>query len=163
MAVSYKDVRNNRQWKATIGLSEESFHELSTAFGTAYERFHELGIERLAASRKQPLLLPTYKDALFFALFQLKNGLTQDCLGALFGMDGVTACYHFHKYVEVLELALRDKGALPRQRFGSVKEFENSLKGRRQITVDATECGLQRPKDKEKQKQYYSGKKKAYL
>jgi hypothetical protein len=37
MAINYQDVRNERQWKASTGLSKGQFLELVQEFGKAYE------------------------------------------------------------------------------------------------------------------------------
>ena len=38
MAITYKEVRNDRQWKASTGLSEEQFFTLVKMFGESYEQ-----------------------------------------------------------------------------------------------------------------------------
>lgn len=162
MSFSYKDLKNDRQWKATSGLSEKDFVSLSDAFEKAYEMIHEVSLEQAAINLKQQFALGSYKDCLFFVLFQLRNGLTQDCLGPVFGMDGSSAGRNFHKYTGVLELALKQQHALPKRQFGSVKEFSTYLKDEKEITIDATEYPIERPVDQRKQKECYSGKKKTH-
>jgi len=160
MSVSYKNVRNERQWKATTGLSQQKFTALCTAFKKAYELLHGISLEYGTEDQKQGIALNTYEDALYFVLFQLKNGLTWDCLGVLFSIDGSNACRNFQKYLEVLEVALHQEGALPKRHFRSVEEFKEYLKTGAEAVVDVTEYRVERPKGKEKQKDYYSGKKK---
>lgn len=162
MPFSYKDLKNDRQWKATTGVSEKDFASLCNAFGKAYEMKHEVSLEQGAINLGQELALPSYEDCLFFVLFQLKNGLTQDCLGPVFSMDGSSAWRNFQKYLQVLELTLKQEHALPKRHFTSVGEFVKYLHGEKEITLDVSEYAVERPADKEKQKQYYSGKKKTY-
>jgi hypothetical protein len=162
MSVSYKDVRNERQWKATTGLSKEDFFSLCSAFAKAYELLHEVSLSQGAGNLQQDVVLSNYEECLYFVLFQLKNGLTNDCLGVLFGMDGSSAYRNFQRYVHVLESALHQQQALPRRSFSSVTEFQNYLKGEKEITCDVTEYRMERPSNKEKQKASYSGKKKPY-
>ena len=162
MSFSYKDLKNDRQWKATTGIGEKDFLCLCTAFSKAYEMLHGVSLQQAASNQGEELALPTYKDCLFFVLFQLKNGLTQDCLGPLFGMDGSSAWRNFHKYVQVLELALKQQQALPKRHFASVEEFTKYLRAEKELTVDVSEYSIERPADKQKQKHCYSGKKKAY-
>lgn len=162
MSFSYKDLKNDRQWKATCGLRDQDFVQLSDAFGKAYEMIHGVSLEQAAINLQQQFVLDSYKDCLFFVLFQLKNGLTQDCLGPVFGMDGSSAWRNFHKYVLVLELALKQQNALPKRQFGSVKEFATYLKDEKEITLDVTEYPIERPVDQQKQKECYSGKKKTH-
>ena len=87
MGVNYKEVRNARQWKATTGLSQAEFNSLTLSFGQAYERVHEISLTQGAQNLKQEVGLSSYADCLYFVLFQLKTGLTQDCLGVVFNMD----------------------------------------------------------------------------
>jgi hypothetical protein len=162
MSFSYKDLRNNRQWKATTGMSERDFDLLCNAFEKAYEFKHGLSLEQGAVNLAQEFALSSYKHCLFFVLFQLKNGLTQDCLGPVFNMDGSSAWHNFQKYLQVLELALKQEHALPKRHFKSVGEFVKYLHEEKEITLDVTEYAIERPVDKEKQKQHYSGKKKTY-
>ena len=97
MSVSYKDVRNERQWKATTGLSKEDFFSLCSAFATTYELLHEVSLSQGAGNLQQEVVLSNYEECLYFVLFALKNGLTNDCLGVLFGMDGSSACRNFQR------------------------------------------------------------------
>src|SRR5215210_4413025 len=159
MPFSYKDLKNDRQWKATTGVSEKDFTSLCSAFSKAYEMKHEVSLEQGANHLAQELALPSYEDCLFFVLFQLKNGLTQDCLGPVFNMDGSSAWRNFQKYLQVLELALKKEQALPKRQFKSVQEFVRYLHEEKEITLDVTEYGVERPADKQRQKQDYSGKK----
>ena len=57
----------------------------------ARELMQGVSLQRAADNLRQELALPTYEDCLFFVLFQLRNALTQDCLGPVFGMDGSSA------------------------------------------------------------------------
>ena len=160
MSLSYKDVRNERQWKATSGLCKEDFFSLSIAFGKAYEMLQEVSLRQGSENLRQEVTLSSYADCLYFVLFQMKNGLTNDSLGVVFGMDGSVAWRNFEKYLKVLELALRLKNALPQRSFQSVEEFKKHLQGEKEITADVTEYRIERPADKQKQQANYSGKKK---
>src|SRR5215210_194961 len=97
MGVNYKEVRNDRQWKATTGLSQAEFNSLTLAFGQAYEKLHQISLEQGAQQLKQELALSSYADCLYFVLFELKTGLTHDCLGVVFNMDGSSALRNFGK------------------------------------------------------------------
>ena len=44
MATSYKEIRNDRQWKAMTGLSQQEFTLLSAAFGIAYEKVNGIAL-----------------------------------------------------------------------------------------------------------------------
>ena len=160
MASSYKDIRNERQWKAMTGLSQQEFTSLSSAFGIAYEQINGIALQQGSANLGREVVLSTYADCLFFTLFELKTAQSFDCLGVLFHMDGSSAQRNFVKYLQVLELALQQQGALPRRSFSSLSEFKKYVQGEEELIVDATEMRIQRPAAKEKQQQRYSGKKK---
>jgi hypothetical protein len=157
--LDYKKIKNDRQWKSSTGLSEVEFQKLSALFGQTYE-FHE-GVDLSTGAQRlnTELLLPTYSDCLFFVLFQLKNGLSYDNLGFLMDTDGTNAQRNFEKYLLVLERTLARKGVMPKRNFETPEAFKEYLKGEKEIILDASEQPTQRPKDYEKQKEQYSGKK----
>jgi hypothetical protein len=160
MATHYKEIRNERQWKAMTGLSEQEFISLSTAFRMAYEKISGVTLQQGMANLGREVVLSSYEDCLYFILFQLKTAQSFDCLGVLFNMDGSSAQRNFQKYVQVLELALQQQGALPRHCFESLNDFKKYLQAEEELIIDATEIRTQRPAVKEKQQQRYSGKKK---
>src|SRR4051794_31004704 len=160
MAISYKDIRNERQWKAMTGLSQQEFTFLSSAFGMAYEQINGIALQQGATNLGKAVVLSSYEECLFFTLFELKTAQSFDCLGVLFNMDGSSAQRNFIKYLQVVELALQQQGALPRHSFPSLSEFKKYVQGEEELIVAATELRTQRPAAKQQQQQRYSGKKK---
>jgi hypothetical protein len=160
MATHYKEIRNERQWKAMTGLSQAEFTTLTTAFATAYEKVNGVTLQQGAANLGKEVVLSSYADCLYFTLFQLKTAQSFDCLGVLFNMDGATANRNFTKYVQLVEVALQQQGALPRRSFSSLNDFKKYLQAEEELIIDATEVRTQRPAAKQKQQQRYSGKKK---
>ena len=61
-----------------------------------------------------------------------------------------------------LEKALGKAMALPPRKIRSVKEFSERFPAVKELIIDGTERPVQRPKDKQKQKERYSGKKKKH-
>jgi len=49
---------------------------------------------------------------------------------------------------------------MPKRSFDTVEEFQEYFNGHKKLILDGTEQRVQRPKNKEKQKTMYSGKKK---
>jgi hypothetical protein len=160
MATSYKEIRNERQWKAMTGLSQQEFTSLSSAFGIAYEQINGIALQQGATNLGKAVVLSSYEECLFFTLFELKTAQSFDCLGVLFNMDGSSAQRNFIKYLQVVELALQQPGALPRRSFPSLSEFKKYVQGEEELIVAATELRTQRPAAKQQQQQRYSGKKK---
>lgn len=157
--LDYRKIKSGRQWKSSTGLSEKHFGQLSVLFGQTYEFYEGVGIEEASIRLGTELLLPTYSDCLFFVLFQLKNGLCYDNLGLLIDTDGTNAQRNFEKNLLLLERTLERKGCLPKRNFKTVAEFKDYLQNEKEIILDASEQPTQRPKNYEKQKEHYSGKK----
>lgn len=163
MGVSYHEIRNERQLKASTGLSKKEFKELCSKFERTFEWHYEKGLSEYSAGLKEKILLDSYEDILFFVLFQLKNGMTNDCLGLIFGMDTSTAQRNFRKYLKLLSMALHQEGVMPKRSIESVEELKSCLGEEKEIIIDGNESPTQRPKDDEEQKEWFSGKKKDTL
>ena len=105
--------------------------------------------------------LDKIEDKLLFILFYMKLYPLQAVIGFLFGISQAQANVWIHILSEVLKTALADLGQLPER---VPQNLENILRndGVEEVTIDATERRCQRPKDNEKQKEYYSGKKKSH-
>jgi len=74
----------------------------------------------------------------------------------------INICDWVHTYQPVLEAALGESMDLPRRKITSVEEFVHSYPKVKKLVIDATERQRRRPKDPEKQRQHYSGKKKRH-
>ena len=162
MGLNYKGIKNDRQWRATIGLPRVKFEQLVEMFKVSYEELNEVSLEQGAKNLKKELTLKSYEEVLFYVLFQLKNGLTYDVLGFLVGVDSSQGRKLFERYRKVLEISLFQGGHLPKRNFADLKEFQALLASESEIIFDVTEMGIQRAHDYEEQKKDYSGKKKAY-
>lgn len=159
MGITYKDLKNDRQWRSSTGLNQSQFEILSGQFAGAYEQIHgETLLERKSAST-QECVFWTYEDLLFFVLFSLKCGLTYDVLGLVFGCDGSTAQRNQKSALPVLRLALSNAGVMPARSFANVKDFEAWFSQDEVLILDGTEQRSQRPQNNEIQKEAYSGKK----
>jgi hypothetical protein len=97
---------------------------------------------------------------LFFILFYFKCYPTFDLAGFLVGIDRSQAHYWVHRLQPVLETALGKKMSLPSRKIDSVEDFLTRYPGVKRVMIDGTERQIQRPKDQEKPKSNYSGKKK---
>ena len=105
--------------------------------------------------------LPSLEDKLLFILIYLRKAMTQDILAELFGTSQPVANKWIHRLLPVVNRALADLGELP-SRETSPTTFDKSAEPSRMIRFqtpffhDATERPIQRPKDPEVQKAYYS-------
>lgn len=161
--LSYQHICNERQWRASTGLTQKQFQLLTTHFEETYLFLNGLSINQIDANLKNDRILTTYADCLFFVLFQLKNALTYDSLGLLIQTDASNAQRIFEKYLHLLELTLERKHTMPKRNFASVAEFEAYLKDDKDIILDASEQPIQRPSNAHAQKAAYSGKKNDIL
>ena len=164
------NLNNDRQTRALLGLDKDKFLELLEAFRKIFEQRqqeeYEEGKKKGSRQRKpgggRKGKLPTYADKLFFVLFYLKNYPTFDVLGAIFNMGRSKACENLHKLLPILQATLKHLGVLPDREYSSPEELRKAMEEVEQVLIDATERLHNRPKDNEKQKEFYSGKKKAH-
>ena len=161
--LNYKNIKSKRQWKATIGMNEAQFDGLTEQFAKSYLAVHEVEISEASSRLDCDFLLPGYPDCLFFVLFQLKNGLSNDSLGFLIGTDGGNAYRNFEKYLKILDHSLAELGHAPKRFFTDADDFKKHFPENEDIIIDVTEHSTQRPKDNQEQKDNYSGKKKSTL
>lgn len=160
MAISYQEIRTQRQWRASTGLSEEQFIKLVPLFEKAYKELFGEDIEaRQSHSTEQPTFT-SYSELLFFGLYSIKSGLTYDLLGLSFGLSPSNAHANQATVLTVLQAALEHNGLMPIREYANDEEFIEHWKEESSILVDATEQKRQRPGNQEGQKKDYSGKKK---
>ena len=103
------------------------------------------------------------RSVLLLALFRKRSNVTQDALGVLFDVDQSTVCRYLRFADSVLAGILPTADRMTRL----VKKAETSeqleqLMPDRTIIIDGTEVPRQRPQDKDKRKNTYSGKKKRF-
>ena len=156
MAIHYQAIRTKREWKSTIGLSEEEFTNLCKLYGSVYENYHGYTIDVPDTSN---ITFKTYEESVFFVLFQLKQGLNFDTLGFVFGTDGSNAHRHFVNFIKLLEITLTIHDFMPKRKIKDLSEFTKYLANEAEIIIDVSEESIERPKDKIQQKAHYSGKK----
>lgn len=100
----------------------------------------------------------TVEDMLLFILIYLKQGTTQEMHATLFGMHQSDANVWIHVLHPILNQALADLDALPARKAENFNpEDEDEI-----YLHDGTERPISRPKDKDDQTTYYSGKKKRH-
>ena len=122
MSIHYTTIRSKREWKSTIGLSEEEFTNLSELYGSEYEKYHGHTIDVPDTSN---ITFKTYKESLFFVLFQLKQGLNYDTLGFIFGTDGSNAHRHFSNFIKLLVITLGIHDFIPKRKIRICQNLQN--------------------------------------
>jgi hypothetical protein len=147
------------------GLARTEFLQLLSHFQYAWEQYvHQHYVDRddrqrqYGAGRSEATLI-TLEDKLLFILYYVKVYPLQEILAFEFGMVQSTANVWIHILSEVLQKALDHGGYVPER---DPKQLAAVLESEAEATygIDGTERPRQRPRDAEKQKHYYSGKKK---
>lgn len=93
-------------------------------------------------------------------LFYFKCYPTFDLASVLFDFDRSQAHRWVHRLQGILEKTLGKKQVLPLRKITTIQEFILLFPQVKKVIVDVTERPIARPKDNEKQKENYSGKKK---
>lgn len=139
------------------------FDKLCEKFEETLKNF-ETGSKENDSSKNRggrPSVLDLPQDKLFFILFYLKNYPLQETMGALFGLSQPRANHWIHFLSAVLKETLENMDFLP-ERIPSELLERLELEEKQDLSVDGSERRINRPKDNEKQKKYYSGKAKAH-
>lgn len=149
------------------GLSLQAFADLLPAF----EQAEVVEKQRQDAQRSTPRQrnqgggrkpsLRTPQDRLLFILFYFKIYPIQDVQAFFFGLSQAQAWEWVHRLTPLLNAALGYEKQLPEReplRMEQVLRRCRSL----EFLIDGTERPIQRPKDKERRRAHYSGKKKRF-
>lgn len=166
MLLKCKDIRNNAIFRSLTGLDIAEFRKLLPLFADAWDEHigdtHIRGKKRVRAygGGRRPNLRST-EDKLFFILFYFKTYPLRQVLAVLSGMSQSQANMWIHRLAEVLGRALAKESYLPER---NPEKSEEALGNcpRLSFVIDGTEREIRRPKDPEKQKVFYSGKRKTH-
>jgi DDE superfamily endonuclease/Helix-turn-helix of DDE superfamily endonuclease len=157
-------LNQDRLLRAMTGLNRQAFEKLLSSFIEAYEQspVKPLGERQRAPGGGRKATLKNMEEKLFYILFYCKCYPTFDLLSVLFDFDRSCAHYWVHRLLPILECALGKKQVLPVRQLRSMEEFLERFSDVKEVIFDGTERPVQRPKDAEKQKEHYSGKKKRH-
>src|SRR6266705_4644591 len=166
MVFSYHQVQEHpKLLLAMTGLTRAEFYQLLPHFQYAWDQYvqqHYVDREdrqrQYGAGRSETTLV-TLEDKLLFILYYVKVYPLQEILAFEFGMVQSTANEWIQILSDVLKKALDHGEYLPER---DPKQLETVLASEIESMygIDGTERARQRPRDPEKQKHYYSGKKK---
>jgi hypothetical protein len=159
---------DRRKFLALTGLTVREFESLLPAFSTVYEKRYA-GRKTLAGHKRQRRLgggrrgqLPTMEQKLLFILVYVKTYPLQVVMGAMFEMGQAAANHWIHRLLPVLQAALDALGIMPERDPEEFARHERQQDEPLDLTIDGTERRRQRPKNPDKQKLHYSGKKKTH-
>lgn len=121
MGLRYKNIRNEKQLKASTGLTYPEFESLTVSFRQAYLRRKAMSLEE-KANLPHPPAFSTYEDLLFFVLYCQKTGLGYAVLALTFGVSTSTAEANFKEGSKLLQFALDLSGSLPESEMEKLKK-----------------------------------------
>jgi len=159
-----KILNQDRLLRATTGLNRKAFDHLLVSFESVYlsvsQKSDSPRQRRFGGGRKSHLR--TMEHKLFYILFYFKCYPTFDLAAVLFDFDRSQANRWVHRLQEILEATLEEKQVLPSRKISTIQEFREYFPDVERVMIDGVERPINRPQDKEKQKENYSGKKKRH-
>ncbi len=165
MKLSYEEVKIKPViLKAMTSLTENEFEDLYRVFESI---LRDSQSSKDPTKGGRPLILEEGREMLFFILFYLKTYPLQEVLAYLFDMSQSRANEWIHILTRWLHQALDQAHYLPERGSTEVltlltQEGAESEEVAPALAIDGTERPIHRPKDPQKQKTYYSGKKKRH-
>jgi len=165
----YNELKNKpREFLAATGLKLDEFEQLLPAFQTAYGKKYPPHLTQAGKTRQRQIgggatgALPPIADKLFFILVYQKTHPLQTMHGLHFGLSQPQTNAWIHRLLPILQQALRTLGEAPERDARRVATSDLARAGGPNLTIDGSERRRQRPQDHTKQKEHYSGKKKAH-
>jgi hypothetical protein len=149
------------------GLSPQAFIEVLPAFVEAMQYYDDRADDRRPTPRKRakgagrPAKLHLPADRLLFILFYFRIYPLQRVQAFFFGLSQAQVCQWVHRLTPALNMALGREHQLPAREPATVAQVLRQCRGL-EFIIDGTERPIQRPKDKRRQREFYSGKKKRH-
>lgn len=157
-----------REFLAATGVTVDEFEQLLPAFSAAYTQLYPAHLTAAGQPRQRRFgggnraVLGNDADKLLFILTYHKTNPLQTMHGLQFDLSQPQANYWIHHLLPVLQQALQALGFTPERDASQVAATPLLDADSPDLVIDATERRRQRPKDQQRQKEHYSGKKKAH-
>lgn len=159
MILNYDGIKEKPETlRAMTSLNRDEFELLCLSFGQVWE-------EETQSSQRDPSqggrksILNRHEDRLLFILFYLKTYPLQEVLAYLFGMSQGQAHFLIYQLGRILRETLKRMDYLPARLSEDMVRILAEEEPQ-DLAIDGTERTIERPKYPERQKQFYSGKKK---
>ena len=165
--MNYRNLsKNPKQFLAMTGYTVKEFENLLPHFKKVFEE--ELKTKTLTGKPRMKRQYAEYKNSplsgaegnLLFILVYLKTGMLQEALATLFGIHQPDANKRIHFLHPILNRTLREIGELPVR---EAEQLNPDREKKKDFLQDGTERPIVRPKNKDEQKLYYSGRKKGHM
>ncbi len=156
-----------RVFQSLTGLTLGAFQTLLADFERAYhndrqqqDRHRPVPRQRRpGGGRKGTLRTPA--DQLLFILFYFRHYPTQETQGVLFGFSQGQACEWIHRLTPLVQRALGYELHLPARQPAQLEAVLAGCPGL-EFLIDGTERPIRRPRDDQRRREDYSGKKKRH-
>jgi len=151
-------------FRQLTGLTLEAFDQLLPAFQGAYEadaRQRRTQPRQRAAGAGRKAVLATAEDKLFFILFYFRHYPTQEVLAFWFGFSQGQANQWIHRLTPLLHQALGREQQLPARSAAALADVLQAC-DLPELVLDGTDRPTRRPRDPQRQRRTYSGKKKRH-
>jgi len=167
--MKYRELRRYPAvFQSFTGLNLAAFSELLPSFEQAYaddldkrEQKREQRRQRERGAGRNGALI-SIENKLLFILFYFKIYPVQEVQGYFFGMAQTQAGEWIHRLTPILNQALGYEKQLPARKAQDIEQVLANCPGL-EFIIDGTERPIRRPKNKDRQKEYYSGKKKRHV
>lgn len=166
--LKYEEIkRNAKRFLALTGLTVKEFEAILPAFERVYERSYPANKTVEGKPRKRKVgagrssELEGYEQKLLLVLVYQKSYPLQELLGAAFDLSQPQVNHWLHRLLPILRDALDEMGVLPERKGKNFPQHEKAKGSSKELIIDGVDRRRQRPKEKEKQKLHYSGKKKS--
>ena len=167
--LKYADLKEKpKEFLAATGLTDEEFQCLLPTFEKCCQ---SLSAKKPKPTKKQKQRsagggrkskFENLSDKLLFILIYQKTIPLQTMHGLSFGLSQTQVNYWVHRLLPVLQKSLSELGMTPERDGQKVATRLEAVEGGANLSLDGTERRLQRPVNKDKQKEKYSGKKKTH-
>jgi hypothetical protein len=116
----FHNVKDDRQFRASTGLSKEEFKKLSERFA----QFYKPKVHQVTENYTIERTVQNPSEGLFFILYYKKNYPTFDILGLCFGFSNKTVHDYVKLFKGILHQCLSSEEMLPKRIFTDEKEME---------------------------------------
>ena len=153
---------------SATGLTVAEFEQLFSAFALAYQAKYQADTTVDGKPRQRKSgggtkgKLQRLEDKLLFILVYQKTYPLQTMQGLHFNLSQSQTNHLIHRLAPVLQEALTQLAMKPERDGTTLAESETAQTQPADWQVDGSERRRQRPKDKDKQRDHYSGKKKSH-
>jgi hypothetical protein len=166
--ISYQQLKAKPNlFKSFTGITLSAFADLFPAFREAYQDDLDRRDKQRVIPRQRQRgggskgALSRLEDKLVFILCYFRLYPVQVLQGYLFGMGQPQANEWIHRLTPILNAALGYEQQLPARQSRDIEQVLAACPGL-EFIIDGTERPIRRPKDPERQRENYSGKKKRH-